>query len=64
MSFAVYLCHEAVVVLLSEYIHIDNYLIKECFVFCGSFIISFCIAGMISLHTRTAKVVFDLNGEK
>lgn len=58
MAFAVYLCHDIVVVLLSKYLVIANYITKTCIVFVGSVVISFCIARVICFSKRISRILF------
>ena len=58
MAFAVYLCHDIVVLLLSKYLVIANYITKTCIVFVGSVVISFCIARVICFSKRISRILF------
>lgn len=58
MAFAVYLCHDIVIVLLSKYLVITNYVTKTCIVFGGGFVISFCIVRVICFSKRISRVLF------
>lgn len=58
MAFAVYLCHDIVIVLLSKYLVITNYVTKTCIVFGGGLVISFCIVRVICFSKRISRVLF------